>query len=82
MKRFVIVYYDISYQIPADNDFFKFSRREVKEIPEPFESEDEIKEWINELETELAKEFIEKDVDFYRNVSAFIMNESRKPIDL
>jgi hypothetical protein len=46
----------------------------VKEIPEPFESEDEIKEWINELETELAKEFIEKDVDFYRNVSTFITN--------
>jgi hypothetical protein len=74
MKRFVIIYYDISYQIPADNDLYKFSRREVKEIPESFESEDEIKEWINEMETELAKEFIEKDVDFYRNVSAFITN--------
>lgn len=76
MKRFVLVYYDITYRVRgcAVKDPFKFSRREVKEIPESFESENEVKEWLDELETELAKEFIEKDIDFYNDVNAYITN--------
>lgn len=76
MKRFVIVYYDITYRVRgcAVKDLFKFSRREVKEIPESFESENEVKEWLDELEIELAKEFIEKDIDFYNDVNAYIKN--------
>lgn len=76
MKRFVLVYYDITYRVRgcAVKDLFKFSRREVKEIPESFESENEVKEWLDELEIELAKEFIEKDIDFYNDVNAYIKN--------
>lgn len=76
MKRFVLVYYDITYRVRgcAVKDLFKFSRREVKEIPESFESEDEVKEWLDELETELAKEFVEKDIDYYNDVNTYITN--------
>ncbi len=76
MKRFVIVYYDITYRIKgcAVKDLFKFSRREVKEIPVSFESVDEVNEWLDELETELAKEFIEKDIDYYNDVNTYIKN--------
>lgn len=76
MKRFVIVYYDITYRIKgcAVKDLFKFSRREVKEIPASFESVDEVNEWLDELETELAKEFIEKDIDYYKDVNTYIKN--------
>lgn len=76
MKRFALVYYDITYRFRgcAVKDFFKLSKREVKEIPESFESKDEVKEWLDELETELAKEFIEKDIDFYNDVNVYIKN--------
>ena len=55
-------------------DLFKFSRREVKEIPVNFESEDEVRDWLDELETELAKDFVEKDIDYYNDVNAYITN--------
>lgn len=73
MKRFAIIYYDISFTTKGSLKTYKIPKREVKEIPTDLESEYEICTWLDDLETELARTFLEMNFD-YDNVNAYITN--------
>ncbi len=75
MQKFAIIYYTIYWSAKSDlMRRHELHRRVVKEIPTDMESEDEVYNWLESLETELAKEFLETDVEFYDNVSTYITN--------
>ena len=52
---------------------YRIPKREVKEVPTDLESEHEICTWLDDLETELARTFLEMNFD-YDNVNAYITN--------
>jgi hypothetical protein len=63
-----IIYFDYSY------DFYNYNKgRRFLKLP-VFDNEEELKEWVEKTEEEIAKEICEKDFDHRDNVDVYITN--------
>lgn len=73
-----IVFYEAAYDMRygfADHRRIRFNDKKVIELPDFNEmSNDEIEEWMDEFETDIAKEILEKDFKNRNNVDASITN--------
>lgn len=60
MKQFAIIYYSVAYYvkdiITYSSHLSKYDSHSIKEVP-VFKTEDDVKEWLKNLETELGDEF-------------------------
>jgi hypothetical protein len=54
MKHFAVIYYSVAYYV--NNVVCKYEDHSIKEIP-VFETEDDVKNWLKDLETILGDEF-------------------------
>lgn len=63
-----IIYFDYSY------DFYNYNKdRRFLKLP-VFDNEEELKEWVEETEKEIAKEICEKDHHNRNKVDVYITN--------
>jgi len=73
-----IVFYEAAYDMRygfADHRRIRFNDKKVIELPDFNEmSNDEIEEWMDEFETDIAKETLEKDFRNRNNVDVSIIN--------
>lgn len=66
--------YDMRYEL-TDHRRIKFNDKKVIDLPDFYEmSNEEIEEWIEEFETDVAKETLEKDFKNRNNVDVSITN--------
>lgn len=60
MKHFAIIYYSVAYYvkdiITYSSHLNKYDSHSIKEVP-VFKTEDDVKEWLKDLETKLSDEF-------------------------
>ena len=63
MKHFAIIYYSVAYYvkdiITYSGHICKYDSHAIKEIP-VFKTEDDVKEWLKNLEIKLGDEFKEQ----------------------
>ena len=62
MKHFAIIYYSVAYYVnkfPYPSHYSEYDSRSIKEVP-AFKTEDDVKDWLGNLETKLGDEFKEQ----------------------